>query len=438
MEVTSEQHHLLESEFEHTAVPLNKRKSLMSVTLVWVGFPMIITGAITGAALVAGLGFQKALWAMLIGNLMMFAYVGLLSAQGAKLGLNYALMASRTFGTRGYAISSGLLSTIVVGWYAVQTGLTGVSMNAAFHVSVFWTTLLAGVMYLIITVIGIRALSFVGLISAPLFVILGIYAVMKTLTNGGAVWSYAGVPNHAMSFGLAITIVFALFADAGTMTADFTRWAKNRKHATIATFAAFPFANFVAMLIGGIIAAAVPKNSGDVFSTIAAQGGFLAVLAVIFIFVNLGSVCSHCLYNASVGWSHIVGGKMRVLAVILGAIGITVAALGIWNFFIDWLNILGVLVPPIGTILILDQYVARRTDTIEIQGFRSKPFIAWGIGSAVALFVNFKAPNLSTVVAGIVTAGLAFLLLSLSDIKANQRNNELNAVSDATTDIAQV
>lgn len=410
----------------------------MSVTSVWVGFPMIITGAITGATLVAGLGFQKALWAMIIGNLMMFAYVGLLSAQGAKLGLNYALMASRTFGTKGYAISSGLLSTIVVGWYAVQTGLTGVSMNAAFHVSVFWTTLLAGVLYLIITVIGIRALSLVGMISAPLFVILGIYAVLKSLTNGGAVWNYGGVPGHSISFGLAITIVFALFADAGTMTADFTRWAKNQKHATFATFAAFPFANFVAMLIGGTIAAAVPKSPGDVFSTIAAQGGFLAVLAVLFIFVNLGSVCSHCLYNASVGWSHIVGGKMRVLAVILGAIGITVAVLGIWNFFIDWLNILGVLVPPIGTILILDQYVVRKSGQFELQTFRSKPLLAWTIGSAVALLVNFLAPNLSTVVAGIVTAGVAFLVLSLNDMKVKQAGKELSTASDNTTDIAGI
>jgi hypothetical protein len=30
-----------------------------------------------------------------------------------------------------------------------------------------------------------------------------------------------------MTFGTAVTIVIVSFADSGTMTADFTRWAKN-------------------------------------------------------------------------------------------------------------------------------------------------------------------------------------------------------------------
>ena len=51
--------------------------------------------------------------------------------------------------------------------------------------------------------------------------------------------------------------------------------------------------------------------------------GFLAVLAIIFLFVNLGSVCTHCLYNSAVGWSNIVHGRMRVLTLCLGIVGMT-------------------------------------------------------------------------------------------------------------------
>ncbi|BCL80895.1 cytosine permease [Ktedonobacteria bacterium brp13] len=411
---------LFGKEYENSPVPLEKRTSLLSVTSVWLGFPMIITAAVTGATLVHGLGFAKGVLAMLIGNLLLFAYVGLLSVLGAKSGLNFALQASRTFGKKGYMVSSALLSTLVVGWFAVQTGLTGVSIASVFDVNSTLIVVIAGVLYLSLTLLGIRALSLIGMISAPLFLVLGIYAVVLSVKNGHAIWSYAGNSGQSLAFGVAVTLVFALFADSGTMTSDFTRWAKNKNHALIATFAAFPVANLIAMLIGGIIAAATLNSTGDVFGIIVAQGGFLAVIAVVFLFVNLGSVCSHCLYNSAVGWSSILGGKMRMLTLVLGILGIIIAALGIWNYFVNWLNLLGVIVPPIGTIIILDQLLVRRNVTETISNIRYQPFIAWAIGSGAALIVNYQFTSLSTVITGILFSGIVYWAISLKSASITQ------------------
>ena len=44
---------LFESEHENEPVPLDKRRSLLAVTSVWAGFPMIITGAMTAPPEVA-------------------------------------------------------------------------------------------------------------------------------------------------------------------------------------------------------------------------------------------------------------------------------------------------------------------------------------------------------------------------------------------------
>jgi cytosine permease len=404
---------LFESEYEHAPVPIEKRKSLLSVTSVWVGFPMIITGAVTGATIVHGLGFVKGLLAMIIGNLLLLGYVGLLSALGAKSGLNFSLQASQTFGRKGYIVSSALLSTLVVGWFAVQTGLTGVSVVSAFNVNETLIVVIAGILYVLLTLLGIKALSLIGMISAPLFVILGLYAAYEAIHNGGTVWNYAGDASQPLALGVAITLVFALFADSGTMTADFTRWAKNKKHAWLATFAAFPVANLIAMIIGGTVAAAKLNGTGDVFGIISEKGGWLAVVAVVFLFLNLGSVCSHCLYNAAVGWSFILKSNMRTMTVILGIIGIILAALGIYNHFINWLNLLGVIVPPIGTIIIIDQWRVRKNADDTGTSIRYKPFIAWIIGSAVALIVNYEFTSLSTVVTGIVVSAVVYWAISL-------------------------
>lgn len=52
------------------------------------GFPDDHTGAMTGSLLVLGMGFTSALWAMLIGNLIMLVYAGLLGLLGTKKGFN--------------------------------------------------------------------------------------------------------------------------------------------------------------------------------------------------------------------------------------------------------------------------------------------------------------------------------------------------------------
>jgi cytosine permease len=358
---------LLGHEYEHEPVPASARRSAFSVTMVWLGFPMIITGAMTGSLLVLGMGFKNALVAMIIGNIIMFAHVGALGLLGTKRGMNFALIASIVFGKNGYILASGLLSTLLLGWYAVQTGITGALVSSTFGLNYVAMTVIAGLLYIAITFVGVRGLHWIGLASVPLFVVLGLWVAFNaaSTTTASAIFNYAGNNGVAsMSMGVGLTVVLALFIDAGTVTADFNRWAPTPQASLISTFSAFPFANLVAMLVGGVMTAALavpnanPFGADNMFGYMnGKQMAWLSVLAFIFLYVNLGSVCSHCLYNAATGWSRILGTHMRVMAVVLGVIGIVVAAGNVWAFFIQWLSLLGILVPPIGAIILVDQYV---------------------------------------------------------------------------------
>jgi cytosine permease len=406
------------SEYENEPVPLSKRKSLLSIASVWAGFPMIITGAITGATLVHGLGFAQGALAMLVGNALLFLYVGTLSALSAKSGFNFSLQASRTYGRTGYIVVSGLLSTLVLGWFAVQTGLVGASIGTTFGVNVTVIAIIAGVLFTLFTLLGIKALSIIGAISVPLFLLLGVFAAVQAGSNGTDILSYPGDAGQGLLPGVGVSLVFALFADSGTMTADFTRWAKTPRQAWIATSAAFPAGNLIAMLVGGFIAAATAGGSGDVFGLIVNQGGLMPLIAVIFLVVNLGSVCTHCLYNSAVGWSSIMRSNMRTFTLILGTIGVIIAALGIWGFFVNWLNLLGVIVPPIGAIIIADQVLLRRGASTDTAPVRWQSFAAWAIGSGLAFLVNFQMPGLSTVVVGLLASVGAYIVLTLSTGRA--------------------
>lgn len=420
-QLEAEADHILGEEYEHSPVPARARRSLFSVTMVWIGFPMIITGAMTGSILVLGMGFADALKAMIIGNLIMFCYVGLLGLLGTEKGMNFALLASIVFGRKGYMLASGLLSTLLLGWYAVQTGITGALISSTYNLNYVAMTVIAGLLYVGITFIGVRGLHWIGVVSVPLFVILGLWvaADAASTTTWGAIMAYPGNNGVAtMSMGVGLTVVIALFIDAGTVTADFNRWAADRKSSLISTFSAFPFANLVAMLVGGVMTAALAVPNANPFGVDNMFGymngkqlAWLSLLAFIFLYCNLGSVCAHCLYNAATGWSRILGSNMRLMAIVLGAIGILVAAGNIWAFFIEWLSLLGILVPPIGAIILIDQYVTRKNAAVTVD-WRAPAFIAWAAGSAVALLVEFNAPHWSTAISAFVVAAVVYFILS--------------------------
>jgi cytosine permease len=413
--------HVLGDEYEHRPVPASARRSMFSVTMVWMGFPMIITGAMTGSILVLGMGFTNALWAMIIGNLFMLVYVGALGLLGTRRGTNFALLASIVFGRKGYVFASGLLSTLLLGWYAVQTGITGALISSTYGLNYIVMTVIAGALYIGITFIGVRGLHLIGLISIPLFVVLGVWvaADAASTTTWAAIMAYPGNNGAAsMSMGVGLTVVIALFIDAGTVTADFNRWAKDATSSIVATFSAFPVANLVAMLVGGVMTAALAVPDANPFGVDNMFGymngkqlTWLSVLAFIFLYCNLGSVCAHCLYNSATGWSRILRSHMRLWAIILGAIGIVVAAGNVWAFFIEWLSLLGILVPPIGAIILVDQYMVRKESEIDTD-WRGSAFAAWICGSVVAFFVEKNAPQWSTAISAAIVGGVAYYLIS--------------------------
>ena len=417
---TSDDHHRLEEEFEHEPVPASHRKSLGSVSAVWFGFPMILTNAIFGGTIVYGLGFWRGVAAIVIGNLVLLTYVGALSYLAGTTGKNFALTAEGTFGRRGKTVAAGFLSTVVIGWFAFQTGLTGATLNTALGWNESAVIALAGMLYIGITYVGIRALSILGMIAAPLFVVLAVVALVFASEKGGMgkLTSYSGGGSGAavLSLGAAITIVIAGFADSGTMTADFTRWSRTGREAVIAAFSAFPIANLVSLLVGGIVVAAgsatsPAKNGGDFLPILTSHGTVLTAIAVLFVFINLGSVCTHCLYNGAVGWSQLTGNRMRRLTLILGVIGVVAALAGVWSHFATWLNLLGIFVPPIGAILIVDQLLRRPAVERAVSAWRVQPFVAWAIGSLCATAVHLWAPQLSEAVVGLLVGGVAYVAI---------------------------
>lgn len=154
------------------------------------------------------------------------------------------------------------------------------------------------------------------------------------------------------------------------------------------------------------------NNGGNFLPLLMGHGVLLSTVACLFVFINLGSVCTHCLYNGAVAFSHIFSSKMRIWTLILGAAGGALALAGVWHYFLEWLSLLGVVVPPFGAVMIVDLIVmSRMSSQRNTQRIRGSAFAGWAFGSLCAVAAHIWFPQLGEAVIGLVAAAVGYLVL---------------------------
>lgn len=80
----------------------------------------------------AGLNLREALIAAFVGNVILSFYGGAIGAAGAREGLSASRLSLFSFGSQDFKIVSLVLALTMVGWFSVQAGLFGITMNAMF------------------------------------------------------------------------------------------------------------------------------------------------------------------------------------------------------------------------------------------------------------------------------------------------------------------
>lgn len=409
----------LSDEFAYSPVPKEHRKSLVEVASVWMGFTMAASLAVLGGIVQAGVGVQKAIIAVVIGNFLLFAYSTGLGIISFRTGLNFSLVAQRSFGTKGYLFASFILSGLVLGWFAVQADMFGFLLASSEMISApqWIITFMLSLIFMSTALLGYKAMVYLSYLVIPSFLILGTLAAVKAFSQGGIDLSY--VPEGAaMGMGTAISIVAASFIVSATLTGDFVRWARSIKDVIIVHFLAFVVGLSATMLFGVFLSAAGRET--DIFTTLIALG--LTIPAVIMTGINLWSTCDNCLYNSSLGFSNqlttILKRKVsqKAVTLFLGVLGAAIAASGAFGNYDSWLLFLGTVVPPAGGIIMADYYlINRKNRNISYAGnyinpvnFRWQAFVAWTIGIFVAYYLERAVPSIPAAYVGVAIGALVY------------------------------
>lgn len=387
----------MHSEYEFSAVAAADRRGFPSLLVVMLGFTFFSASMWAGATLGNGLRATTFLLAVLAGNLLLGVYTGLLAHVASKTGLSTHLLARRAFGQQGAILPSLLLGVTQVGWFGVGVAMFALPVAQLFP-GLPRIALLAGAgaCMTLTAYYGIKSLTILSIVAVPAIALLGSASMAKAFHDfGGLSAWFAMEPGAPISLTAAVGICVGSFISGGTLTPDFTRYARTPKISVSATVIAFLLGNSLMFLFGAVASAFYQTN--DISLALKAQG--LIAVSVLVLGLNIWTTNDNALYAASLGFATLTRLRKRNFVLINGFLG-TVFATAAYDHFVPWLNLLNLMLPSIGAILILDYFVVRRRAPAAepAPGVRWAAVVAWAAGFCAAKFLP-GIPPLNTVLA---------------------------------------
>lgn len=411
-------------------VPKSERKGWISTFVVWVCYNVVIGDMATGVALGANLDFKSAITALIIGNLLLWFIMSLTAYVGAKTGLGAMPLFRLTSGKVGSYIASLIIAFTSVGWFAVQLGFFGQIWAQFIPISVAVLAAIGGLIMMSSAVIGykgVELLSKISVIPIFLFIFSGFYFAMRKV-GVDALISHSPSGDQISSITVGISTVFGSWAVGSALMPDVSRYAKADLKKIMITWGGALMLGHMVLPITGI-AFALIMDTWD-FGMISVSIGKAALgsglVGAIIISLAQWTTNDNNLYSASIALNNIIEKEKWKVALVLGIIGTIIGASGIVDYFVNFMVILGTVVPPMAALLISDYLIMPKLgfkrnydydnisyDTLPV--IKWNEVISWGIGIIVAVLV----PGVAAV-NGMVATVISHIIISHLTLKKDK------------------
>lgn len=377
-----------DKDFSLQEVSNESKKGFWSMFAVMLGFTFFSASMWTGGSLGIGLGFKDFLITVLFGNLILGVYTSLLAYIASDTGLSTHLLARYSFGEKGSYLVSFLLGITQVGWFGVGVAMFAIPVHKVTGINLYLLILIAGVAMTSTAYLGIKALTVLSIIAVPSIALLGGFSVIKAAATVGGIQGLINIqPKETLAIGTGLTMCVGSFISGGTLTPDFARFSQNKKVGVLTTAVAFFIGNSLMFIFGAV--GAMVTGQSDISEVMFLQG--LIIPAIIILGFNIWTTNDNALYASGLGFSNITKIPKSKIVVFNGIIG-TLGALYIYNNFVSWLNLLGILIPSIGGIIIADYFIVRKGKygSINESSFNTvdlSAIISWVVGVLAAKFL---------------------------------------------------
>lgn len=405
-------------------VPQDKRVSFLSVAVVHMGMLTALDQFMLGAVLGHSMSLTDAFLAILAGSVIFGIVTFGLGLAGMREGVSGSLLARWCgFGRIGSVLIGVVVAVSLLGWFGIQNAIFARSLTFALQdkISFAWAATLTGVFLTIIVAFGFKALRFTARIAVPLFICLVAFISVTTLSGVDLRQIIGLLPaGEPVTLSAGITMVVGGAIVASLITPDLTRYSKSGKQVMGITLLTIIVGEFIVNGLAILIAKTL--GSADVVTIMSQTAGGIGLLVVVFSTLRVNDIN---LYSSSLGIVNavegITGKKLRytTTTVVIGLLGTLLSVLGILDRFVDFLTLLGVVFPPIISIMLVDYYLLRSHrkalgDSKKIGALPLEtPVIGWSaiiasiIGSIIGLSASWGVPTINSLVA----AGVIYWLV---------------------------
>ena len=417
MQTDAHANELLADDYSTSRVPLSARTPMRDVLWVQLGIVTAMSEFVVASTLGYGMTFWEALIATLLGTAVLVALTVLIGIAGAWEGLPSGMLARWSgFGRYG----SCLISLVVVfgctAWFGIQNSICAEAIQRGAHgrISLPVASVFTGLALTLIATLGFHWVAKTAAMVVPAFLVLICYGTFRVLATSTLTGIFnAPPPGQKISIFTGASMVIGGLIIGAIVAPDFTRFCRKG----IDVF----WAITIALLIGEIglgsagVLLAHAAHTRDIVGIIFGVAGWLGVTVVVLATVKLNDLN---LYSASLHLANIIqvvfGRKPNraILSIVLGIAGILFSVAGILDRVGGLLLVLGVSVPPIAGIFIVDYFIlgrgrealaaSRETLSLPTTSEVVNPLalVAWLAGALAGYFIPFGMGSLNAVLIG--------------------------------------
>lgn len=408
-------------EYANAPLPEHLTVAGWRVALIVASFNIALPGFLNGAQAGLALGFWPAALAAFGAGLILCGAACFTAWVSVRTRLTTYLLIQRSFGRWGAALVNIVVAIVHYCWFGVNVSFFAGAIVALVGQGYaipgdFTTFVIAGsVLMTVSTIFGFRALDRLALVAVPLLgVILATVAILATRRYGVEL-APAANPPVPMSFGIALSAIVGGNMLTVAAMPDLSRYIRSARGAVSSMVLSFPVATPLLLVAAALPALATGET--DIMKLVTMLGFGLPVLLILIL--SIWTINAANLYSASLSMSATFP-KVRewVFICIGGVVGGSFAVMGIIDSFVPFLLFLGILIPPIAAIYVIDAFITFRGrdagETIATLPPVRWPAILTWIGSiAVALTMERLGLTLTTVpmIDATILATLAYLLV---------------------------
>lgn len=377
--------------------------------------PVLIVGAEIGKKY----GLLQAALAIFLGNLCLFLLGLAKCSMSFKNKNNTMENASNYFGQSGTKIFSLNIIVSLIGWFAIQLSVIGLSLeraiailsNNSFSIPTIYYNIFLGFCITSVALFGLKGLNRLATLCAPLLIFTVAYGLFAVSNQGSPVT----LPPFQYSF-LGVSLVMATAITAIIDLPTYYRYSRSLKDGQISLFISFIIALPILEFAGAYIATKIPGNNFvDVLSGI---GGAYWQLWIAFFLIFAGWTTNNTnLYSASVALEQLCWKKNEIArSFLVGILGTALSCFNLINSFAPILNAMGILVSSMGAVIICN-YAYNQIFKKNVSEYGSIHYLlnifSWAIGTIFGFCNMFKIFSLTGIelIDAFLSGGLCTLIL---------------------------